>query len=165
MSAEDGQKLSDAAFSGDIPKLEELLKSIAIDTADRDGFSALHRSCVTGNVPVITFLLDRGAKVNMEDSVSFMFRLGLGEVPVLCFGAVFPQVATRQRASLDIRPCLALFALSCSTATHRFTTHAFAAIPKLQSSWWLEVLTPTSRLEMERARLSRLRRRATCSLL
>jgi len=70
MSTEDGQKLSDAAFAGDLPKLDGLLATgIAIDTCDKDGFTALHRSCVTGNATVINFLLDKGAKVNMEDSV------------------------------------------------------------------------------------------------
>lgn len=44
MSAEDGQKLSDAAFAGDLAKIEELLGTVAIDTCDKDGFTALHRS-------------------------------------------------------------------------------------------------------------------------
>ena len=36
----------------------------------QDGFTALHRSCVTGNTKVIEYLLSRKANVNMEDSVS-----------------------------------------------------------------------------------------------
>lgn len=35
----------------------------------QDGFTALHRSCVTGNIDVIKFLVDAGADVNSEDSV------------------------------------------------------------------------------------------------
>ena len=34
----------------------------------QDGFSALHRSCVTGNVEVIKFLVAHHADVNAEDS-------------------------------------------------------------------------------------------------
>lgn len=66
-----GQLLSDAAFAGDIQRIETLLATgIHVDTKDNDGFTALHRSCVTGNVKVIEFLISRKANVNIEDSVS-----------------------------------------------------------------------------------------------
>lgn len=36
----------------------------------QDGFTALHRSCVTGNARIIQYLISKGATVNIEDSVS-----------------------------------------------------------------------------------------------
>jgi len=36
----------------------------------QEGFTALHRSCVTGNAAVVQFLVDNKADVNVEDTVS-----------------------------------------------------------------------------------------------
>ncbi|KAA0159361.1 hypothetical protein FNF28_05899 [Cafeteria roenbergensis] len=65
-----GQLLSDAAFSGDTAKVDHLLreKKIPVNCKDNDGFTALHRSCVTGNVDMVNFLLNAGAMVNEKDA-------------------------------------------------------------------------------------------------
>ncbi len=44
------------------------LRRISLDL--QDGFTALHRSCVTGNVRVIAYLISKGSGVNIEDTVS-----------------------------------------------------------------------------------------------
>jgi hypothetical protein len=65
-----GQAFSDAAFAGDVPKLAELIKTTPVDSKDKDGFTALHRCAVTGNVAVVGFLLEHRASVNAVDAVS-----------------------------------------------------------------------------------------------
>ena len=70
VGSEQGQEFSDAAYAGNIEKLQEMLGGgFDINSPDTDGFTALHRSCVTGNIDVIKFLVDKGADVNAEDSV------------------------------------------------------------------------------------------------
>jgi len=64
-----GQAFSDAAFAGDVAKLADLIKTTPVDSKDKDGFTALHRCAVTGNVAVVGFLLEHRANVNVVDAV------------------------------------------------------------------------------------------------
>lgn len=62
------EALSDAAASGDVPRIRDLLGSGAKpDAPDRAGFTALHRSCVGGSADAAAYLLAAGASANATD--------------------------------------------------------------------------------------------------
>jgi len=45
-----------------------LARGVEVDARDKDGFTALHRVSVTGNVAMVAHLLRKGAAVNAEDA-------------------------------------------------------------------------------------------------
>jgi hypothetical protein len=71
----------------------------------QDGFSAMHRSCVTGNVNVIKYLVGKNASVNIEDSVSGLPQLGVMLLVVLLcelYGKIHWSWLTRAISGLPL---------------------------------------------------------------
>ena len=64
------QTLTDAAFAGNVDEVDRLLVTVPVNSRDKDGFAALHRVAVVGNVAMLTHLIKKGANVNLEDAVS-----------------------------------------------------------------------------------------------
>ncbi|XP_053549194.1 CARD- and ANK-domain containing inflammasome adapter protein-like [Bombina bombina] len=57
----------DAAANGDLTILEAMLKSTNINAVNQNGDTLLHVAAANGQVPVIEFLISKGAKVDAND--------------------------------------------------------------------------------------------------
>jgi ankyrin repeat protein len=63
--------LCDAVQAGDVKRALELLAvNVDVNGVDHDGFTALHRAAVTGNISLCDALLAHGADPNARDTVS-----------------------------------------------------------------------------------------------
>lgn len=55
--------------SGDVEEIRKQLDAGAdIDTANVDGLTALHQACIDNNLDLVTFLLECGANMNVQDN-------------------------------------------------------------------------------------------------
>jgi len=91
------EALSDAAASGDVPRLRDLLASGAkCDAPDRAGFTALHRTCIGGSPDSAAFLLAAGASANATDV--------FGDAPLhyACFAGSPDLVRTLLNGGADV---------------------------------------------------------------
>lgn len=61
--------LFDAALEGDVEEVRHLVETEKIhpDTCNADGMTALHCACGTAAVPVVRYLIERGANINVLD--------------------------------------------------------------------------------------------------
>ena len=57
----------EAAETGDVGTLTELLEGVSIDMRGEDGDTALHIGCLHGQLGVVEECLKRGADVNVSD--------------------------------------------------------------------------------------------------
>jgi ankyrin repeat protein len=66
------EKLNEAAVAGDVSKMRELLNTpgVNIDAKYQGSETALITACYEGHLPVAQLLLERGANINLKDSVS-----------------------------------------------------------------------------------------------
>jgi ankyrin repeat protein/tetratricopeptide (TPR) repeat protein len=68
ITTQDGNNLLHlAAVSGDIPKMEKLLKEgVFIDTRNRKGYTPLYFAAMMGQAEAVAYLLEQGAQVNVR---------------------------------------------------------------------------------------------------
>jgi ankyrin repeat protein len=74
------EKLNEAAVGGDLNKMRELLNTpgVNIDAKYQGSETPLITACYEGHLPVAQLLIERGANINLKDSVgSLMFRSGV----------------------------------------------------------------------------------------
>lgn len=94
----------------------------------QDGFTALHRSCVTGNIDVIRYLIGRGADVNAEDSV----RCGVGvrgwRPPPCPAPRRLPPRPSAVSAFPPVSPATVTCLCTCPRAAVRRLTHALRVL-------------------------------------
>lgn len=67
VAATDGEQLRRAAATGDVVKVAALLaKGVNVDSADANGYTALHMACRNGSVATVEALLGHHANPNMR---------------------------------------------------------------------------------------------------
>jgi serine/threonine-protein phosphatase 6 regulatory ankyrin repeat subunit B len=68
-----GWPLLDAVGEGDLEKVKEILNTdpSQIDVQGSEGWTALNTACLSGNLPIAQFLLEKGAKVDLAQFSGF----------------------------------------------------------------------------------------------
>jgi ankyrin repeat protein len=74
--ADSKQVLFDAVERGDRQQtLNALRKGVDVNARDDEGYTALHRACAAGNLPIVTILLEAGADIHARENESGMTPL------------------------------------------------------------------------------------------
>ena len=71
MGARQSRQMLEAASTGDIMQISQLLKSVPVDSTDDDGWTALHFSSWAGRALVVEELLNHNANIRARDKVRY----------------------------------------------------------------------------------------------
>jgi ankyrin repeat protein len=82
------ETIFEAAYNGDMQALGEFLNHIGINCKNKQGMTPLHIAALKGNLPVVKFLLQKGALVDCKDNdwLTPLHRAACrGHLPVVAF--------------------------------------------------------------------------------
>ena len=71
MGAQQSRQMLEAASTGDVQQIPQLLKSVPVDITDDDGWTALHFSSWAGRALVVEELLNHNANIRARDKVCY----------------------------------------------------------------------------------------------
>ena len=70
MGVQQSRQMLEAASTGNVQQVSELLKYVSVDSTDDDGWTALHFSSWAGRGPAVKELLNHNANVRARDKVN-----------------------------------------------------------------------------------------------
>ena len=72
MGAQQSRQMLEAASTGNVQHMSQLLTAVPVDSTDDDGWTALHFSSWAGRAAVVRELLNHDAEVRAKDKVRLL---------------------------------------------------------------------------------------------